>query len=470
MGKGREVKTEKSKLKNLSSLLAFLFFTLALLAKPMAVTFPFVLLLLDFWPLRRWSFGGRASRRAETMIPLPPHGRSCRALFLEKIPFFLLAAASSRITYVAQKQSGAVRSLSTFSIADRIGNGLVGYVRYLGKTIWPTALSVFYPHPGHTPVILPIASAVVVIGICVVAVRFGSRYPFLFVGWFWFLGMLVPTIGLVQVGEQSIADRYMYLPMVGLLIAVAWGFSEATIRWPVLRHSITATAGLVVGLYGIATQIQLAHWQTSETLFRHALAVTERNCVAHNHLGTALLDRGQIDQAIHHFRAAARIDSTDPETENNLGNALLAKGQTDEAIDHFRAAIRIEPEFADAYYNLGNVFMQKANRTMRSERSEDRFRSVRIRRRLTTTSATRCSRKETFCPRLRNIGRRSSSAQSWWCRITTWEPPCCERDKSTPRSISSGRLSRCSPTAPMPATTSAGHSARPAIPTKPSST
>ena len=331
----------------------------------MAVTLPFVLLLLDFWPLRRWSFGGRA----ETM-PLvkvhgsppaggPDHRHDCQALFLEKLPFFLLAAASGWITFVAQKNGGTVRSLSAFPINERIANAAVSYARYLGKTFWPTHLSVFYPHPGHWPAWEWALSGILIAGLCLWAVWAGRRHPFVPVGWFWFVGTLIPTIGLVQVSNQSIADRYTYLPSIGLFILLVWGGNELRTKFQLPQTAVAAAMGFALIACAVATEVQLRYWKNSESLFGHALAVTQQNFVAHENLGISLLDRGRIDDAIEQFNLALAIQPRYADARSNLGNALLQAGRIDEAILEFEKTIALKPNHEPAQFNLGHALLQK---------------------------------------------------------------------------------------------------------------
>jgi tetratricopeptide (TPR) repeat protein len=220
-------------------------------------------------------------------------------------------------------------------------------------------LAVFYPHPGHWPAAQVVFAEMLVAGLCLGVVWFGRRLPFAVTGWFWFFGMLVPTIGLVQVGNQSMADRYMYLPLIGLFIMVAWGAGEALARrrWP--KTVIGIVAGLVLVACAVRTQEQLRYWRDSESLFRHALAVTKGNYVAHNNLGNALLRKGQVDEAMAHYQKALAIQPDYELTHCNLGSALLQRGQVDEAIAHFQKALAVQPGLAVAHDQLGNALLQK---------------------------------------------------------------------------------------------------------------
>jgi tetratricopeptide (TPR) repeat protein len=324
---------------------ALLFFALGLMSKPMLVTLPFVLLLLDYWPLRRlaisdWRLGIRHRIR-------------------EKVPFFLLSALSCVVTFVMQRKNGDVQSLTKFPVSERIGNALVSYARYLGKTFWPADLAVFYPHPGHWPVAQVVFAAILVAGLCLGALWFGRRIPFAAMGWFWFLGMLVPAIGLVQVGSQSMADRYTYLPLIGIFIILSWGAAEVLARWRLPKAVIGIMAGLAVVACAVRTEGQLRHWQDGESLFRYALAVTKGNFVAHNNLGNALMHEGRVDEAIAHYQKALAIQPDYDLAHNNLGFALFQKGELDEAIAHFQKALVIQPDLVAAHYQLGNALLQK---------------------------------------------------------------------------------------------------------------
>ena len=272
---------------------------------------------------------------------------------LEKIPFFLLAAAVSVVTFLVQQHSPAWETVQSLPLDARAGNALIAYDRYLGKMFWPTNLAVLYPHPGYWPtsaVWLAGGFLALVSGLLLTQWR---RHPYLPMGWLWFVGTLVPVIGLVQVGLQSIADRYTYLPSLGVLILVVWGVAELTLRWR-QRTMLLAVAGSVTILACLTlTWRQLRFWQDSETLFRHAVAVTENNYVAHYNLGVALDDQGQSDEAIRQYREVLRLKPDYARAYVNLGLALGNQGQTSEAVSSYQEAIRLEPNNAFAHNNLG---------------------------------------------------------------------------------------------------------------------
>ena len=312
-------------------------FTLGLMAKSMLVTLPFTLLLLDYWPLRR--------------LALEP--RSIGRLCLEKLPFFLLAAGVSALTVVAQRGGDAIISMERFPLDVRLGNALISYASYLWKTIWPISLAAYYPHPAQIPLGSLLAAALLLVALSfgVVWLRRGRSY--LLVGWGWYLGTLIPVIGLVQVGAQAMADRYTYVPLVGIFIILAWGGHELTARWrqPERARAVLAAAALCA--LTACTWLQAARWRDTVTLFQHTLEVTERNPMAHGILGTALGRQGEVDESILHYRAALRLRPDLAEAHNNLGIALFRKGELDEAIEHYREALRSKPDHPTAHTNLG---------------------------------------------------------------------------------------------------------------------
>ena len=323
--------------------LALVWFALGLMSKAMLVTLPGVLLLLDFWPLQRMSGD-------------PRQAASKLRLILEKIPFFCLAAAASTVTFVVQKHGVGLAAAESLPFGARGGNALISYWRYLAEMFWPADLAVLYPHPGYWPLATVSLAGGLLAGLSILFFLKRRYQPYLLVGWFWFVGTLIPVIGLVQVGEQAMADRFTYLPSLGVLIIVVWGAEELTRHW---RHQvmILTVAGLTTtGLCVLATRQQIGYWQDSETLFRHALAVTKNNYVAHNNLGDALASKGLLIEADEHFREAIRLKPDDADAYYNLGTILERQGNNDEAIRPLQTAIRLNPNHAEAYYNLGNAF------------------------------------------------------------------------------------------------------------------
>jgi tetratricopeptide (TPR) repeat protein len=329
--------------------LALLLFACGLMSKPMLVTLPFVLLLLDFWPLNRFSPDS------------PRPARLIGGLVLEKAPFLMLSLASSVTTFLVQRAGGAVFSLDTVPFPLRIANAVMSYLRYVSKTFWPVDLAVFYPLPTHWLPGLVIASALFVLACSVLSVLFARRRPYLFVGWFWYLGTLIPVIGLVQVGRQAMADRYMYIPSIGLFIAVVWGLNTLWGKWPQKRW-IAASVGIAV-LAGCLTDswMQLKYWQNSLTLFSHANAVTTDNYAADGHLGMAFDEMGQFDKAVAFLKESARINPRYARGNSALGVALADQGKLPEALEYFNTAAHLQPNDADLQYNLGTALLNNGD-------------------------------------------------------------------------------------------------------------
>lgn len=318
-------------------------FALGLLAKPMLVTLPLALLLLDLWPLGRWRLARDGARDLGRLV-------------LEKVPLLALAVLSSVITFVAQRRGGALRGGEFLPFAGRAANALLSYAKYIGKTLWPAALAPFYPLPATAPPLASAAlSAALLLAISAAAVALVRRRPYLLVGWLWFLGTLAPVIGLIQVGEQAMADRYMYLPGIGLLVMAVWGLADlaGAVRAP-RAALIAAAAGAVIALSAV-TFVQLGYWSSTRTLFAHAKAVVKDNWFAEFVLGSALEKEGAVDQAIDQYRAALRLRPSRPALHNNLGHALFTQGRVDEAIAEYREALHLLPRFVGALNNLGQA-------------------------------------------------------------------------------------------------------------------
>ncbi len=337
-------------------LLTLFCFVLALLAKPMMVTLPFVLLLVDFWPL------GRLASDRLTQVPrVPPKKRRKTEgskkpvgyLIREKIPFFVLAAASSVITVLVQHAGGSVVPIQRLPVATRLANALLSYVRYLGKTFWPERLAVFYPYPLVFPVWELAVAGVLLLGVTAATIRLARNFPYLAVGWFWYLGMLVPVIGIVQVGLQSMADRYIYVPMVGILIVAAWGAPELASRWKVGTNMLSVVALLIVTGLSIGAWNQVRTWRDTMMLFNHAREATDGNFLAINGIGSLLADRGDYSGALPYYEEAIRINPEYAQARNNLGVALLRLGRADDAVRCYQEVLRLSPDYSVAYYNLG---------------------------------------------------------------------------------------------------------------------
>ena len=333
-----------------------LLFALGLMSKSMVVTLPFVLLLLDYWPLGRTRWVKPVV--AGNNVTMPPG-----QLLKEKLPLFALAAASGLVTFLRGRAGpGAIGLLARIPLGMRIGNALLSYGRYIGKMVWPTRLAVFYPlHPG-----LP-AAAVMGAGVGLVAVTAGviwaaRRKPWLVTGWFWYLGMLVPVIGLLQRGAEPMEDRFTYLPSIGLLIMLCWSVPARAVERRISKITTCILAAAVLAVCAALSRVQVGYWKDTETLFRHALDVTRDNWLAHNNLGSALERAGKINEAIAHYEQALRIRPDYAEAHNNWGNALRQSGRIPEAIEQYEQALRINPDFAKAHYNLG-VALWQAGRT-----------------------------------------------------------------------------------------------------------
>ena len=333
-------------------LVVLLLFALGLMAKPMLVTLPFVLLLLDFWPLGRVALGPIAAGR---WAPSRDQWATAVHLVWEKLPLLALTVASSIVTFVVQRRGGSVMGLDAIPLNLRAANALVSYVAYIGEMLWPARLAVFYPYARSLPGWWVAGAFLGLIGVSVAVIWAGLRHPYLPVGWFWYLGTLVPVIGLVQVGSQPMADRYTYVPLIGLFILVAWGVPDLLVRWPLRSIAVPAAAGLVISGCAITAWAQLQYWESGTALWAHALEVTTGNYLAHNNLGNALARQGRFDEAIVQFSEALRIKPDYSFAHNNLGNALARQGRVSEAIEHYSEALRIEPGYAEAHNNLGIV-------------------------------------------------------------------------------------------------------------------
>ncbi len=301
-------------------------FACGLMAKSMLVTLPFLMLILDYWPLRR---------------------KINRAVVMEKVPLIALSLAMSVVTFLAQKHGGAVSALDQISLPMRIENALVSYVLYIVKFVWPAKLAIFYPYPDGIPAWQWIGAAVVLAAVSVAALR----RPYALAGWLWYLGMLVPVIGFVQVGAQSHADRYTYLPSIGLAIAIAWSLAD----FKAARFALTALGCLWMAM----TWIYVHQWRNSETVFRNAIEVTDRNWVAFNNLGGTLRRRGDLNNAIANFEKAVSLRPNYADLQDNLGEALSAAGRLEEGITHLTESLRIDARFAKAHVDLGAALMKK---------------------------------------------------------------------------------------------------------------
>jgi protein O-mannosyl-transferase len=360
-------------------LLVIAMFVLGLMSKPMLVTLPFVLLLLDYWPLgrltdkplaashARWS--GSCTATPGATVQLSPQQEVSHApwqrLIAEKLPLLLLAVASSAVTSAAQQQ--ALVPVDVVPVSSRIANALVSYVAYLGQFFYPVGLAAFYPHPQDgLPTWKIAAAAVALIAISAAALLAWRRFPYFFVGWFWYVGMLVPVIGIVQVGSQAMADRYTYLPQIGLCIALAWGAAAVGQTFPSAgqnaayrRWANAIGSTLLIVTLMACTWRQTSHWQNSETLWAHAVACTPQDASLHDRLGGALADNHKLEAAVAEYHKAIEINPESASAHNNLGKTLAQQGRTDAAAAEHRKAIELKPDYADAHNNLGVILANR---------------------------------------------------------------------------------------------------------------
>jgi Flp pilus assembly protein TadD len=332
-------------------------FSLGLMAKPMLVTLPFVLLLLDYWPLNRFQPRATTGSVVDQPLGFRSFGDDKSPILkavMEKVPLFVISLLSSLVTVIAQQKAGAVSTLEIVPFKLRIANGLVSFVAYMGKMIWPLDLAVFYPHPGsELQIWKPVAAGLFLLIVSTVALRVAHRCQYVLVGWLWYLGTLVPVIGLVQVGEQAMADRYTYVPLIGLFIAVVWGFADLGKGWRSRRWLISVTAAVMLLALMAGSWLQVGYWKDSIKLFQHTLDVTSNNYVAHYTLGNALALQGNLTGSVTHYNKALRINPNFAEAHNNLGNALALQGNLTRAISHYNKALHINPDHAEAHRNLG---------------------------------------------------------------------------------------------------------------------
>ncbi len=357
--------------------LCLMLFALSLMAKPMLVTLPFIMLLLDYWPLGRWQkdstpvnmpvlvnkgAGKKKNKRRKAESPVEKKMakpvRSGRQLIgnllWEKVPFFILAMLLS-ITLIWQQQSvGGMVSLQQIPFSDRIMNTIMSYVAYLGKSFWPVDLAVFYPYEHSFPIWQVLGASLLLLGISTAVIYLAKKTPFLTVGWFWYLGVLFPVIGLMQAGAQAMADRYTYFPSIGIAIMVIWGIGYLLPKEKLRKIILLPAAGIVLTILAILTWQQCGYWKNSITLYERALQVTMNNDLAHYNLGNALKDQGKMEEALSEFREAVRIRPSSADAHNNIGIILeMYYKKYDDAIEHYQSCLKIEPDNYGAHFNLG---------------------------------------------------------------------------------------------------------------------
>jgi Tfp pilus assembly protein PilF len=367
-------------------------FLLGLLSKPMIVTLPFALLLIDYWPLRRFRGVDTAFDRWYARVPVMMRAQGVR-LVVEKAPLVVLSAAVAAMTYVAEHQVGAVKSMASYPFEFRLANAVVAYALYIWKTIWPVDLAVLYPHVGMPPLWLVLVSALSLAAVTGFAVHVRRRAPWLAVGWFWYLGTLVPVIGLVQIGSHSMADRYTYIPLLGLFMALTWGAKGIVVKRPEWKIGIIGLSILSITALLFLARAQIGTWQNSVTLFEHALKVTEDNPIARFNIGAYYLGRnecakavphfleaiemkkdfalafhcmgvcdsrgGDVSGALHNFGQAILIDSQFKMPRIDRGRLLMQKGRLDEAVEDFTQVLRMDPVNETAHASLGLIFLRQ---------------------------------------------------------------------------------------------------------------
>ncbi len=350
--------------------LTVLLFALGLLVKPMLVTLPVLLLLLDYWPLLRFATKGRPLERftapktiktlggkSDKSVPIPDRRRILYRIIAEKVPFFALSAVSSVITFLVQLGSSAVVDINSLPLKYRFANAFLSYARYTGKLFWPQNLAVFYPFDTDSFASWQVVMCVLLlIVISIFVIRFGRNRKYLPVGWFWFVGTLVPVIGLVQVGLQGLADRYTYIPYIGLFIMIAWGLPELLSKWPQRKIALGLSMVISLTTLGICTHRQVSFWNNSFTLFSHAVEVTQNNYIAHNNLGVAYDKLGRYRDAVEAYKQTIKIKPDYARAHNNLGVTYYKLGRYQDAVESYRQATRIKPDYAEAHDNLGKAY------------------------------------------------------------------------------------------------------------------
>ncbi len=356
--------------------LSLILFALSLMSKPMLVTLPFVLLLIDYWPLKRWptistpvniqfkNITEHKSRQSitdqdeEEKISITSHDHSSiiRHLLWEKAPFIFLTIFSIILTLWAQNKGESIASIGWLPFFTRAANATVSYVSYLGSIFWPFDLTVFYPYEYSIPLWQILISCLIITGTTIFVIYSIRKLPFLFVGWFLYMGTLIPVIGLVQVGRQAMADRYTYLPSIGIAMMLAWGIPFLFSREDIRKKILFPAAIAILAVLSVLTWQQCGNWKNSTHLWNHTLQVTKKNYLAHNNLGLILFDEGKIKEAIDHYNEALRITPDYFEAYGNRGNAYAKIGQYQQAIEDYTMAIRLKPDCAEGYYTRGTAY------------------------------------------------------------------------------------------------------------------
>jgi protein O-mannosyl-transferase len=334
-------------------------FTLGLMSKAMLVTLPFVLLLMDYWPLDRVQGNVQPLKNKPQAATAGSKKFSPGYLVVEKIPLFALAAAACVITYIAQQKGGATEY--QLPLAIRMANAAISYIVYIEKMVWPSALAPFYPHPDtDVSYALAVAASILILIISVLTIRFGRKYKYLPVGWFWYMGTLVPVIGFIQVGGQAYADRYTYIPMTGLFVAVVWLVPQLVSKWKDKKEILGILSLTAILALSICTYIQQQYWRDTITLFEHALAVTRDNYVAHYVIADPLRVKGRLAEAVDHYSKSLRIQPNGRyRALNGMGLALIDLGKFDEAIDNLKMALKLKPDSYEVHTNLGIALSKK---------------------------------------------------------------------------------------------------------------
>ena len=364
-------------------ILCIALFVFSLMSKPTFITLPFVLLLLDYWPLGRWqkALNPVKMKVSNDTSPVKKKGKRLKAdsiiekkistpvksarqlisgLLWEKVPFIFLSATITIMLVWQTKEEGLLTPLQHLPLLKRLMNAIISYVSYLGKTFWPVDLAVFYPYQYAPPLWQFWGALLILLVISTVVILYVRKLPFLFIGWFWYLGTLFPVIGLVQGGDQAMADRYTYLPSIGIAIMLAWGIDYLLPKIK-LRRIIMVPAAIILAALTFLTWQQCGYWKNSSTIWSHALQVTENNYLAHTNLGVLLAAEGENEEAIAHYHAAIKINPNSNKAHFNLAIILQKQGKVEEAIIHYREALRIRPKYSNAHINLGDILEEQLN-------------------------------------------------------------------------------------------------------------